>query len=149
MATIKATAAKTASLGQRAVAGLDALLLDGYLCLKAFFGSRDVQKTLLVVGLVTVGSALQANSDTIELTELQTAAQGWIYFGLRAFGGLLSAGGMTVAIMGFVGRDEGFDKVFKIGSGLLMLGLGIWMISNPNTIYTTLNLNKVFSMKTT
>lgn len=110
---------------------------------RGFFSNKEVQRTLLVFALFTVCMTASADATAIA-GQMKTRATPWIILGLRIFGGCLSISGLVVSILGFVGRDEGFDKVTKIGVGILMIAIGVYMLASPDSIMTNLSLDKLF-----
>lgn len=111
---------------------------------KAQLKNRDLHKALLFVALMAIGTQAHAGASTIA-TELQTSVSPYLNLGLKLFGAMIALGGLIVAFNGFTGRDEGFDKVFKLGTGFIGIALGIVCITKTAVIITWLNLSNAFS----
>lgn len=116
---------------------LDALL--------RFLRRPEVRVAALLILCAGVTS-LQATSGTPEelATNVGTQAKPWIYWVIRLLAGAMAAGGLLSLIGGFTGHEEGFAKAAKVFGGLVLMGVGIYCLANPGTIYTTLNLDGMF-----
>jgi len=111
---------------------------------KAQLRNRDLHKALLFVAMMALGTQAHAGASTIA-SELQTSVSPYLNLGLKLFGAMIALGGLVVGFNGFTGRDEGFDKVFKLGTGFVGIALGIVCITKTATIITWLNISNAFS----
>jgi len=122
----------------------------GEMALNRIKTDRVMQRALLValmLGMASVASAAQADTGGVDAitTALESNVTPYLKLGIRLFGGMVALGGFVVGFNGFTGRDEGFDKVFKIGVGFVGIALGIVCIGNTPAIITWLNLDSAFS----
>lgn len=116
---------------------------------RATLSRQDFRRVaVLVVLLLGMGVCAQAQDATTVAGALQTTVNPYVTLGIRLFGGLVAIGGFVVAFQGFTGREEGFDKVFKIGTGLIGIALGTICISQTATITQWLALANAFSAGT-
>ena len=107
---------------------------------------RAVLLLVLFLGLSAIASAQGTDGGASSVsTALGSSTNGYITLGIKIFGGLLTLGGFVVAFNGFTGREEGFDKVFKIGTGLLGIGLGVLCIGQTPALMSWLSLTSVFA----
>ncbi len=121
----------------------------GEMALNRIKTDRVMQRALLVALMLGMASAAQAGTGTGGVDAITTALESnvtpYLKLGIRLFGGMVALGGFVVGFNGFTGRDEGFDKVFKIGVGFVGIALGIVCIANTPAIITWLNLSSAFS----
>jgi len=119
----------------------------GEMALNRIKTDRVMQRALLVALMLGMASAAQAGTGGVDAitTALENNVTPYLKLGIRLFGGMVALGGFIVGFNGFTGRDEGFDKVFKIGVGFVGIALGIVCIGNTPAIITWLNLDSAFS----
>jgi len=112
-----------------------------------FQTDRNIRRAVVMTALVLAGATLSANTGAQDVaTSLNTNAMPYLRLGLRVFGGMIALGGFVVGFNGFTGRDEGFEKVFKIGMGFVGIALGIMCIGKTEQIIQWLNLDKAFDV---
>jgi hypothetical protein len=91
-------------------------------------------------------SGLQAQGTPTALAAaVGDSAKPWILWTIRILAGAMAGGGLLSLISGFTGNEEGFAKASKVLGGLILMGVGIYCLATPDTIYTTLNLNQMFT----
>lgn len=78
-------------------------------------------------------------------SNLQGEGQAWIYWALRIVAGMMAVGGLLALISGFTGNEEGYGKAVKVGSGILLMAIGVYVLINTATVYGILHLDAVFS----
>ena len=114
--------------------------------IKAALSRQDVRRTIgMMVMFFGLSVCLQAGTADTVATELQTQVNPYVNLGIKIFGGLIAIGGFVVSFQGFTGREEGFDKVFKIGTGLIAIALGVLCITKTSVITTWLSLAQAFN----
>ena len=119
------------------------LIADAKAALSRQDARRAVALVVMLLGMSICAHA-QGTADTVA-SELQTQVNPYVNLGIKIFGGLMAIGGFVVAFQGFTGREEGFDKVFKIGTGLIGISLGVLCITKTAVITSWLNLANAFT----
>ncbi len=116
-----------------------------YVTLMTDSRARRAAMIAAVLLLSTVTATAGGGGATAIAGQLQTTANPYINLGIRLFGGLCGIGGLVVGFNGITGNEEGYQKVVKIGTGLIGIALGVVCIAQTTTIRTMLNLDTMFS----
>lgn len=111
--------------------------------------NRSLQRTALFAVALVASNILSAgagNTGAQAMADgLRTNIMPYIILGFRLFGLAIAVGGFVVGFNGLTGREEGFEKVFKLFLGFLGIGLGIFCIVGTPTIITWLNVENAFT----
>ena len=108
---------------------------------------RQVRLCIAYLCFIAATSAAWCQSTAATLAgNLQTEGQPWIYWSLRIVGGMMAIGGLLQLVGGFTGNEEGYHKVVKVGGGILLMSIGVYVIAHTDTLYTTLNLGNLFTV---
>lgn len=108
---------------------------------------REVRLGAMVLAFAGIMMAAPANNPAAQTlaTNLQGEGQAWIYWALRIVAGMMAVGGLLALISGFTGNEEGYGKAVKVGSGILLMAIGVYVLLNTGTVYGILHLENVFS----
>lgn len=112
---------------------------------RAAMNSTGFRKAALLAVVFLAGTALSAQTAETLASNLQTEGQAWIYWVMRIIGGFMALGGLWALIKGMDDSAEGLGKATKVGGGLLLMLIGVYILANTASLYTTLNLAKLFS----
>jgi len=93
---------------------------------------------------VMAGGAANPAAQTLAVN-LQTEGQPWIYWTLRIVAGMMAVGGLLALVSGFTGNEEGYGKAAKVGVGLLLMTIGVYVLINTATVYGILHLDQLFT----
>jgi hypothetical protein len=106
--------------------------------------SRETQRALAVL-VIMLAMSSQAHAASSIADQLQQTVNPYVNMGIRVFGAIASLAGMYIAFKGFVGHEQGWEKIGTIGSGLIAIGFGIVCIGKTGVIVGWLNLSSAFS----
>jgi len=102
---------------------------------------------MLVTAALVMMCMTFANADTTSASSEITKTIGekagpYVYLAIRLVGAVLGIAGLFIGIKGFTSDREGKDKIEQIATGLITLGIGIWMVSKADTVIGLVGLNE-------
>ena len=107
-------------------------------------GLRRPEVRVATLMLICAAFSFAQGTPQVLATAVGTTAKPWVYWLIRIVAAALSGGGAWSTITGLNGNEDGLMKFLKVFGGLIMMGVGIYSLGDPGTIYTTLNLDKTW-----
>jgi hypothetical protein len=122
----------------KAVCGAAGRLAQGVLAIPSRIDYRTALRAVTMAAVVLVGANIAAHASAAGMfsSAMNTSgAPSLLNRGMKIFGGFLAIGGISLTINGFTGRDEGFDKVVKIGVGIITLAMGVYFVTKGSQAF--------------